>query len=121
MEQYFTFNEFQESIEKILKTFLLCHNCYRRYQTKTDSYICQSPNYEEHILLDFIKSFGYEYIKNNHPDHPTEYTVKEKGEMKKYDILGLFPYTEHKRIFSIVVKDNETEEYKVLIKGFDDI
>ena len=113
------FNSCRDAIEEFAINIALNHNVLSEYDEKIKEKVYQGPNPDEVALVTTMKSLGIEFIERI-GKIITVNIEHRKEEKKEYEVMQVFAYTSERKRSGIIVRDPNTKEITLFVKGADE-
>jgi magnesium-transporting ATPase (P-type) len=118
-------HENSEYVNKVLSMLALCHTIMTQvkggkifYNVRLQLNIIKASSPDELALVNGGRYLGYAFKGRDDDDNMV---VEVNGVEKQYKLLNVIEFTSTRKRMTIIVKDLETDEIKVLCKGADSI
>lgn len=109
------YNREENYLEELIDSLAICHSAKSiGFGGPDATYETVAP--DEYALVKFGDLLGKEFVMSNKTDNPDEYLIKDKGERKKVEILGVNDWSYDRKRFSIVYRKDQ-EKAIVCCKG----
>lgn len=109
------YNREENYLEELIDSLCICHSAKSVGHGGPDAtYETVAP--DEYAMVKFGDLLGKEFVMSNKIDNPDEYVIKDKGDRKKIEILGVNDWSYDRKRFSIVYK-KDNEKATICCKG----
>jgi phospholipid-translocating P-type ATPase (flippase) len=109
-----SFKNQSEMIYEFWLVIVLCNDIVTDKSQSKLTYLSSSP--DEIALIEAAKNYGFEFLERNSQG----IKVKIEGILKTFEILAVNEFTSERKRMSVLIKDRETNQTKLLIKGADE-
>ena len=112
------FSSSRDAIFEFAYNIALNHNVLNEYDEEKKTSFFQGPNPDEVALVSMAKDIGIEFIERI--GKIIKIHLEHTDTIKEFEVLQVFKYSSERKRSGIIIKDKETQEITLYVKGADD-